>query len=88
MAARVDRNATERLRLTHGIAALGLSVAQSRANFVWLPVGLQAEALNAHLAGVGIAARCFAREGVRITTGTAGDTDAVLDALARFRPND
>ena len=88
VAARVDRNATERLRLTHGIAALGLSVAQSRANFVWLPVGLQAEALNAHLAGVGIAARCFAREGVRITTGTAGDTDAVLDALARFRPND
>ncbi|MBK8439034.1 MAG: aminotransferase class I/II-fold pyridoxal phosphate-dependent enzyme [Rhodobacter sp.] len=88
VAARVDRNAAERARLTSGIAALGLPVAQSAANFVWLPVGPRAEALNAHLAGVGIAARCFAREGVRITTGTAADTDAVLDALARFRPND
>lgn len=88
VAARVGRNATERARMTHGIAALGLSVAQSRANFVWLPVGPQAAALNAHLTGAGIAVRCFAGEGVRITTGTAGDTDAVLDALARFRPND
>lgn len=88
VAARVNRNADERARLTDGIGALGLAVAQSRANFVWLPLGSRSEALTAHLAAAGIAARCFAAEGVRITTGTAGDTDAVLDALARFRPND
>ncbi len=88
VAARADSNAIERARLSSGIAALGLPVAQSAANFIWLPVGRQAEALNTHLAGSGIAARCFVREGVRITTGTAADTDAVLDALARFRPND
>ena len=88
VAARVAHSATERSRLTSGIAALDLPVAQSRANFVWLPVGNHAEALTAHLAGASIATRCFAREGVRITTGTAGDTDAVLDALSRFRPND
>lgn len=88
VAARVAQNATQRARLSDGIAALGLPVAESRANFVWLPVGDMAGALNLHLTRAGIATRCFAGEGVRITTGTSGDTDAVLEALARFRPND
>ena len=88
VAARVERNATQRARLSEGIAALGLPVADSRANFVWLPMGDMAEALNVHMARADIAVRCFAGEGLRITTGTADDTDAVLDALAGFRPND
>ena len=85
--ARIARNAAERARLTVGLEALGLPVAASLANFVWLPIGADATALNEHLARNGIAARCFLGEGLRITTGTAADTDAVLDAAARWRPN-
>lgn len=85
---RVARNATERARLTAGIAAAGLPVALSAANFVWLPVGRKAEALAAHLCAASIATRCFAGEGVRITTGTEADTDAVLDAVACWRRNE
>lgn len=80
VAARVARNAVERARLSGGLRSLGLPVAESRANFVWLPVGALAEPLAAHLAAASIAVRCFAGEGVRITTGTVADTDAVLAA--------
>lgn len=82
VAARVTRNQTERAALAKGLAALGLPVAGSRANFVWLPVGSAAEALTAHLRSASIAVRCFPNEGVRITTGTAADTKAVLAALS------
>jgi histidinol-phosphate aminotransferase len=85
---RVARNATERTRLTTGIAAAGQPVTLSAANFVWLPVGQRAEALTAHLCAASIATRCFAGEGVRITTGTKADTDAVLNALARWIQNE
>ncbi|WP_347312837.1 histidinol-phosphate transaminase [Defluviimonas sp. SAOS-178_SWC] len=82
VAARVATNATERARLSDGLVKTGLPVADSAANFIWLPVGDDAERLTAHLAAAGIAVRCFAGEGVRITTGTAVDTDAVLGAAA------
>lgn len=82
VAARVALNAAERMRLSDGIQRTGLPVADSAANFIWLPLGDEAEALTAHLAAAGIAVRCFAGEGVRITTGTAVDTDAVLGAIA------
>jgi len=85
---RVARNTTERARLTASITAAGLPVALSAANFVWLPVGRRAEALAAHLGTANIATRCFAGEGVRITTGTKADTDAVLDAVACWRQDD
>lgn len=80
VAARVARSAVERARLSGGLRALGLPVATSRANFVWLPVGAEAEPMTAHFAAASIAVRCFAGEGVRITTGTATDTDVVLGA--------
>lgn len=83
--ARVARNAAERERMAVGLRRLELPVAESRANFLWLPVGEEAAALAAHCREVGIAVRCFAGEGVRITTGTAADTDAILAAAAAWR---
>ena len=82
VAARVATSAAERARLTDGIRRAGLPVAESAANFIWLPVGDAAEALTAHLAAASIAVRCFVGEGARITTGTLEDTDAVLGAIA------
>lgn len=87
VSARISRNAIERTRLTKGLTTLGLPVAKSQANFVWLPLRDDAASLNDHLARNGIAARCFPGEGLRITTGTAADTDAVLNTVSRWRPN-
>lgn len=82
--ARVTRSGTERQRMTAGLRELGLPVARSQANFVWLPLGDRAEALTAHFRDAGIAVRCFAGEGVRITTGTDDDTSAILAAAAAW----
>lgn len=85
VAARVAAGVEQRHRMGEGLAAIGLPVARSQANFVWLPVGDRAEALTLHLRQAGIAVRCFAGEGVRITTGTAADTEAVLAAAADWK---
>lgn len=85
VAARVACCVDQRVRLTEGLGAMGLPVARSAANFVWLAVGDEAEALARHLHGFGIAVRCFSGEGVRITTGTAADTAAVLAATADWK---
>lgn len=85
LANRINGNMRERDRLTQGAKELGLPVAESRANFIWLPVGPDAEPLQARLADAHIAARCFAGEGVRITIGSASDTDAVLAALKKSK---
>lgn len=86
VAARVARSTGQRRRMSEGLEAIGLPVASSQANFVWLAVGGGAEALTAHLRAAGIAVRCFPGEGVRITTGTEADTAAVLAAAAEWRP--
>lgn len=83
--ARVARNAAQRARIAEGLRGLGLPVAESRANFLWLPVAGGAAPLAAHFGEAGIAVRCFAGEGVRITTGTDADTDAILAAAAAWR---
>lgn len=82
--ARVARNAAERQRMGEGLQALGLPVARSRSNFLWLPLGAASAGLAAHFHQAGIAVRCFAGEGVRITTGDQADTDAVLAAAATW----
>ncbi|UVK41848.1 aminotransferase class I/II-fold pyridoxal phosphate-dependent enzyme [Mesorhizobium sp. AR07] len=87
VAARVARNAAERTRMSEGLAEAGLPTAKSAANFVWLPVKDRAEALTKHLSTAAIAVRCFAGEGVRITTGTEADTDALLESAAGWRPS-
>lgn len=88
VAARVAGSNAERARLTAGLRALGLPVADSAANFVWLPLGAAAEQANRRLAEAGIAARCFAGEGLRITTETPAATHAVLTALTDWRAGD
>lgn len=55
----------------------------SQANFVWLPVGEKAEALEAAMKEEGILTRCFAGEGVRITVTDETETEELIPALRR-----
>lgn len=84
VAARIAASLEQRERMYEGLCALGFEVALSRANFVWLAVGGEAEDLTLHLHAAGIAVRCFRGEGVRVTTGTAADTQALLTAAATW----
>jgi len=79
--ARVAQTVGQRRILSDALRAIGLPVARSAANFIWLPVGDGAEALAEHLRAQSIAVRLFPGEGVRITIGTQDDTDAVIAAL-------
>src|SRR5690349_21609866 len=70
MVARVAEVVVERARVTDGIAALGLDVVESEANFVWLPQGEQAAVLGEYCERAGVVLRPFPGVGVRITIGS------------------
>jgi histidinol-phosphate aminotransferase len=84
---RVGQTIAERLALQDALRALGLWVAESDANFVWvrLPEGLDEGDLVAGLASRGILVRAGAslgREGaMRVTVGTASENERFIAAL-------
>jgi histidinol-phosphate aminotransferase len=71
----------ERDRLTTALRERGLDVADSQANFVWLPVGEQAAELASALEARAVITRPFAGEGVRVTVGSPEEDDVFLAAL-------
>src|SRR4051812_21508924 len=71
----------ERDRLTTALRERGLDVADSQANFVWLPVGEQAAELASALEARAVITRPFAGEGVRVTVGAPDEDDVFLGAL-------
>ncbi|HEX2072493.1 MAG TPA: histidinol-phosphate transaminase [Geodermatophilus sp.] len=75
----------ERVRLTAALRERGLPVADSEANFVWLPVGEQAGELAAALEARAVITRPFAGEGIRVTVGTPEEDDVFLAALDDVR---
>jgi histidinol-phosphate aminotransferase len=75
----------ERDRLTAALRERGLDVADSQANFVWLPVGEQAAPLAAALEARAVITRPFAGEGVRVTVGAPDEDDVFLAALDDVR---
>jgi histidinol-phosphate aminotransferase len=81
MRARVADVVTERARLTDELAALGLPVVPSEANFVWLPLPAHAAALGGYAERTGVVLRPFPDVGVRITVGTASENDRLLKVL-------
>jgi histidinol-phosphate aminotransferase len=76
---------TERDRLTSALRERGMDVADSQANFVWLPVGEQAAGLAAALEARAVITRPFAGEGIRVTVGTPEEDDIFLAALDEVR---
>jgi histidinol-phosphate aminotransferase len=75
----------ERARLTGALRDRGLDVADSQANFVWLPVGERTASLAAALEARAVITRPFAGEGVRVTVGTPEEDDVFLAALDDVR---
>ncbi len=81
MRARVAEVCTERDRLTDALAALGLPVPISQANFLWLDVPDEAAALGSLSEQRGVVLRVFPGVGVRITVGTAEENERMLGVL-------
>ena len=75
----------ERDRLTAGLRERGLDVADSQANFVWLPLGEQTGDVAAALEARAVITRPFAGEGIRVTVGTPEEDDVFLAALDDVR---
>ncbi len=85
---RVERNLAERIALEGSLRSLGLGVAESQANFVWLDLGedrSEPDVLRG-LAERGILVRAggaLGREGsLRVTVGTQAENERFLEALA------
>ena len=89
----VERRVTEtiggRLELMDGVRALGLWVADSDANFIWLhlPEGVEEADVVSGLKDRGVLVRAGAslgREGsLRVTVGTSAENERFIEALAR-----
>lgn len=76
----VSRINEERHRLANKLRSLGVEVVDGYGNFVWLPVADKAAAVAQTLQEQGVLVKPVMPYGVRITVGTAKDTDAVYAA--------
>jgi histidinol-phosphate aminotransferase len=75
----------ERDRLTAALRERGLDVADSQANFVWLPLGERTAEVAAALESRAVITRPFAGEGIRVTVGLPEEDDVFLAALDDVR---
>ena len=84
VARRAALTVAERDRVTGRLRALGHDVPDSRANFVWLPLGEDSADFARHCAEGKVVVRPFPGEGVRVTIGLPEENDVFL-ALAASR---
>jgi histidinol-phosphate aminotransferase len=82
MQRRVDLVVAERARVHAAVAALGVDVPATQANFVWLPLGDRSAAFAAASEARGVIVRPFAGDGVRVTIGTPAENDLFLAVAA------
>ncbi|SDX50742.1 histidinol-phosphate aminotransferase [Modestobacter sp. DSM 44400] len=75
----------ERTRLTAALRERGRAVADSQANFLWLPLGEATAATAAALEARAVITRPFAGEGLRVTVGTPEEDDVFITALDDVR---
>ena len=83
----IETNATERKRLSEGLARLGFRPVPSEANFVFIVAGPEAQAMSDDLLRMGVIVRPLGwmgfPEAIRISVGTAEENDKCLSAMAR-----
>jgi histidinol-phosphate aminotransferase len=71
----------ERERLTGELRERGLPVADSQANFLWLPLAERTAEVAAALEARAVITRPFPGDGLRVTVGTPEEDDVFLGAL-------
>jgi histidinol-phosphate aminotransferase len=81
--ARVNTIVAERERIVAELRGRGFGLANSQANFVWLPVGTAASELAAALERDGVMTRCVPEHGVRVTIGLPEENERFLEAFGR-----
>lgn len=79
---RVAQVVAERARVTKRLAALGLQVPDSQANFLWLPLGDRSAEFAKDCERQGVILRAFPGAGVRVTIGAPHENDAFLATAA------
>jgi len=82
--ARVAKVTAERARLVAALRSRGMVVADSDANFVWLPLGQQSQQFAASCERAGVLVRPFHPDGVRVTIGSSSDDDKFLGAVDQW----
>jgi histidinol-phosphate aminotransferase len=82
--ARVDALVGERQRVVAGLRHQGWHIPETQANFVWLPLGADAEAFAAAADKAGLVVRCFPGEGVRATVAETEANDRLLRVSRDF----
>jgi histidinol-phosphate aminotransferase len=84
LAERVRAVVSERDRLHAGLAAAGLPVRPSEANFVWLDCGSRTTAIAEQFEANALAVRVFPGEGIRISVGEPEANSRVLETAAQL----
>lgn len=72
--------------MREALLAQGWSVPDSHANYLWLRLGERSDTFAAACEAAGVMVRPFACEGVRISIGELGGTDALLRVAQDFAP--
>lgn len=83
---RVRKIIAERERVLAGLRELGWWVPQTRANFVWLPLGEDAQRFARACAQRALSVRAFAGDGVRVSIDMPEANDRFLEICANFSP--
>jgi len=78
---KIDLVLTERERVLNALHAAGWTVPETKANFVYLPIGERTEEVGLELERRGVVIRPFPGDGIRITIGTPAENDRVLSNL-------
>ena len=81
---RVDALVAERQRVVTELRHQGWHVPETQANFVWLPLGADAEAFAAAADKAGLVVRPFPGEGVRCTIAETEANDRLLRVARAF----
>lgn len=82
--ANTEKVVDERRRVWQALAELGYNPPATDANFVWLPLGDQAQAFSDACAAQALSVRAFHPEGVRVTIGEVEANDRVIQVATDF----
>ena len=82
---RVQRIVDERERVLARLAELGWDVPQTRANFVWLPLGEDARRFAEACAQQALSVRAFDGDGVRVSIDVPQANDRFLEICSNFQ---